>query len=60
VSDLVYHSWQTVEKHVKYLTENRKGRGHLEDQGADGSVMLKWASSYNKNQLDAQFRKFIS
>jgi hypothetical protein len=51
--------WQTVEKHVKFLTEKRKGRDHLEDQGADGSVMLKWAYSYNESQRDAQFLKFI-
>ena len=31
-----------MEKHVKFLNENHKGRDHLEDQGADGSVMLKW------------------
>jgi hypothetical protein len=32
-----------MEKHVKYLTENRKGRDHLEDQGTDDRVMLEWA-----------------
>jgi len=41
------------------LTENRKGRDQLEDQGADGNVMLKWASSYNKNRRNALFLKFI-
>jgi hypothetical protein len=32
-----------MEKHVKFLIENQKGKYHLEDQGADDRVMMKWA-----------------
>jgi hypothetical protein len=28
--------------HTKFWLENLKGRGHVEDEGRDGKIVLKW------------------
>jgi hypothetical protein len=34
--------WDTSRMNTKFLSENMRGRDHMEDLGIDGRIMLKW------------------
>jgi hypothetical protein len=36
------HEWEIREIHTIFSFENLKGRGHSEDVGVDGRIILEW------------------